>query len=257
LDLNENYLRIFWDTLLLGDGHKNKKQITSVSKKLIEAYSEIAIKLGYTVSMCKNGISIYVSDKKGYTIRHKKRELVHYTGEVWCIQTLSQNYQNFLAVRNGKFFFTGNSVAMVDRENQKISIAALRESVKRFMEDGRYRVVNIFHSDAVVGRILPKWTNPDTGKIYRTEVDDIGWKCVIELRDDIELAEKVWDEIQKGNLRSFSIAGTSKKKHNDTAGGNPYTEIDELDILEVTICSVPVNQMSVFSLLWDPDRTTI
>ena len=134
------------------------------------------------------------------------------------------------------------SVAMVDRENQKISIEALREAVKRFMTDGRYRIISIFHSDAVVGRVLPKWTDPNTGKVYATEVDDVGWKVVVELRDDIELAEKVWDEIQKGNLRSFSVAGTSKKKHNDTSSGNPYTEIDELDLLECTIC-LPENEL--------------
>jgi len=110
----------------------------------------------------------------------------------------------------------------------------------------------VFHnSDAVVGRVLPKWTDPNTGKVYATEVDDVGWKVVVELRDDIELAEKVWDEIQKGNLRSFSVAGTSKKKHNETATGNPFTEIDELDLLECTICSVPVNPMSMFQVLWE------
>jgi len=128
------------------------------------------------------------------------------------------------------------SVAMVDRENQKISIPALREAVKRFMADDRYRVISIFHSDAVIGRVLPKWTDPNSGKIHKTEVDDVGWKVVVELRDDIELANKVWEEIIKGNLRSFSVAGTSKEKHSDSNHGSTFTEIDELDLLEVTVC---------------------
>ena len=143
------------------------------------------------------------------------------------------------------------SVAMVDRENQKISITALREAVKRFMSDDRYRVISIFHSDAIIGRVLPKWTDPKSGKIYQTEVDDVGWKVVVELRNDIELADKVWEEILKGNLRSFSVAGTSKEKHNDHNNGVSFTEIDELDLLEVTICSVPVNPMSMFQVLWE------
>lgn len=148
------------------------------------------------------------------------------------------------------------SVAMVDRENQKISISALREAVKRFMADDRYRIISIFHSDACVGRVLPKWTDPKSGKVYHTEVDNIGWKVIVELRDDIELAEKVWDEIQKGNLRSFSVAGTSKQKHS-VSGGNPYTEIDELDLLEVTICSVPVNPMSMFQVMYNPHEVKV
>ena len=143
------------------------------------------------------------------------------------------------------------SVAMGDRENQKISITALREAVKRFMSDDRYRVISIFHSDAIIGRVLPKWTDPKSGKIYQTEVDDVGWKVVVELRNDIELADKVWEEILKGNLRSFSVAGTSKEKHNDHNNGVSFTEIDELDLLEVTICSVPVNPMSMFQVLWE------
>tara|TARA_Y100000310_G_C20450882_1_gene700649 strand:- start:106 stop:684 length:579 start_codon:yes stop_codon:yes gene_type:complete len=143
------------------------------------------------------------------------------------------------------------SVAMVDRENQKISITALREAVKRFMSDDRYRVISIFHSDAIIGRVLPKWTDPKSGKVSKTEVDDVGWKVVVELRNDIELADKVWEEILKGNLRSFSVAGTSKEKHNDHNNGVSFTEIDELDLLEVTICSVPVNPMSMFQVLWE------
>jgi len=95
----------------------------------------------------------------------------------------------------------------------------------------------IYHnSDAVVGRVLPRWTDPETGKIYKTEVDNIGWKIVCELRDDIELSDKVWSEILKGNLRSFSVAGTSKRKHENISSGRPFQEIDELDLLEVTIC---------------------
>jgi 5-methylcytosine-specific restriction endonuclease McrA len=104
-----------------------------------------------------------------------------------------------------------------------------------------------------------------TGKVYNLEIETansyagrglIFHNC--ELRDDIELAEKVWDEIIKGNLRSFSVAGTSKKKHNETSTGNPFTEIDELDLLECTICSVPVNPMSMFQVLWEgKDRIAI
>jgi HK97 family phage prohead protease len=173
-------------------------------------------------------------------------------------EEVSETISSIPPLLNRRIIMGYASVAMVDRENQKISIEALRDAVKRFMADGRYRIISIFHSDAVVGRVLPKWTDPKTGKSYETEVDNVGWKVVVELRDDIELAEKVWDEIIKGNLRSFSVAGTSKKKHNETSTGNPFTEIDELDLLECTICSVPVNPMSMFQVLWEgKDRIAI
>jgi HK97 family phage prohead protease len=149
------------------------------------------------------------------------------------------------------------SVSMIDRENQKISLEALREAAKRFMAEDRYRIISIFHSDCVVGRVLPSWTDPNTGKIYRTEVDDVGFKICVELRDDIELANKVWDEILKGNIKSFSVAGTSKRKHDSTHGGTTYTEIDEMDLLEITLCAIPVNPMSKFEILFDPKKVTV
>lgn len=149
------------------------------------------------------------------------------------------------------------SVSVIDRENQKISLQALKDAASRFMREDRYRLISIFHSDAVVGRVIPKWTDPNTGKVFRTEVDDLGFKIVCELREDIELSNKVWDEILKGNLRSFSVAGTSKKKHDTIQSGTTFTEIDEMDLLEVTICSVPVNPMSTFEILNQPNKVTI
>jgi len=133
------------------------------------------------------------------------------------------------------------SVAIVDREDQKISVLALKEAVKRFMSEEKYRPITVFHSDVLVGRALPKWTDPNTGKIHKTEVDNLGLKCVVEVRDDVEIANKVWDEIIKGNLKSFSVAGTAKKKHDAMEGGKIYQEIDELDLLEITIC-LPENE---------------
>jgi hypothetical protein len=150
-----------------------------------------------------------------------------------------------------------SSVAIVDRENQLISIPALKEAVSRFMSEKNYRSVCVFHSDVLVGRVLPKWTDPKTGKTYRTEVDDIGFHVIIELRDDVEIADKVWDEILKGNLKSFSIAGTAKKKHNTFKNGKMCEEIDELDLLEITVCATPVNSLSQFNVLYDPNEVKI
>lgn len=116
----------------------------------------------------------------------------------------------------------------------------------------------IYHnSDISVGKVLSKWTDPESGKIYTTEVDDTGWKVVCELRDDIEIADKVWQEILNGNLRSFSIAGSSKSKTEKYEQGKSYTSINALDLAEVTICEQGINQMSKFSILWDPERVSL
>ena len=150
------------------------------------------------------------------------------------------------------------SVDVIDREQHRIGIPALKEAVKRFMGDEHYRSLIVFHSDVVIGRILPYWTNPETGEIHRTEVKDgIGWQVVCEVRDDTEVANKVWDEILKGNIRSFSIAGSAKRKIPKYENGQMFYDIEELEIVEVTTCETPVNQLAKFDVLWDPKQVSV
>ncbi len=149
------------------------------------------------------------------------------------------------------------SVSIIDREGQKIGIPALREAVKHFMEDEHYRAVNIFHSDVQIGRILPKWTHPETGKTYETKVDDKGWWICAEVRDDIEIADKVWNEIEKGNIRSFSIAGSSKAKKDMYELGKPWEEVMKLEIYECTCCEIPVCSEAKFQMLYNPNQVKI
>ena len=150
------------------------------------------------------------------------------------------------------------SVDIVDREQHRITIPALKEAVKKFMVDEHYRSLIVFHSDVIIGRILPYWTNPETGEIHKTEVKPgAGWIVVCELRDDTEVANKVWDEIIKGNLKSFSIAGSAKKKIPRYENGQMFYDIEELEIVECTICETPVNQLAKFDVLWVPKQVSV
>lgn len=148
---------------------------------------------------------------------------------------LSDILSSFEPAKNRRIIAGYASVSIVDREGHRISIAALKDAASRFMKSG-YPLLNVFHSDISVGKVLPRWTDPETGKIWESRVDDKGWFVVCELRSDIEIADKVWEEVVKGNLRSFSIAGSSKAKHQAYEGGQQFTSIDELDLAEITIC---------------------
>ena len=157
-------------------------------------------------------------------------------------------------VKNRRIIGGYASVAIYDREGHRITLQALKDAVPRFMEESYYRPITVFHSDITAGRILPKWHNPETGELYETKVDDTGWYIVAEVRDDVEIADKIWAEIEKGNIKSFSIAGSSKKKVE--VGGGKY-DIEALDIYETALCETPVNQLSKFSLLWNPQKVDI
>jgi len=147
-----------------------------------------------------------------------------------------------------------SSVAVVDREGQKIPISALKNAAAKFMQNIFARPAMVFHSDVQVGRVIPKWTNPETGETMETKVDDLGWYTLVEIRDDIEIANKTWEEVQRGNIRSFSIAGSSKDKLQKQEHGIGYEQVNELEIYETTLCETPVNQMSKFDVLWSPAK---
>ena len=116
----------------------------------------------------------------------------------------------------------------------------------------------IYHnSDVTVGRILPKWTNPKTGEMITSHVDDIGWYIVAEIRDDIEIADKVWEEVERGNIRSFSIAGSSHSKTEDYENGRAITLITKLSIYEITLCEEPVCPMAKFDFFYSPNEAWI
>jgi len=169
----------------------------------------------------------------------------------------SEILQDIPEVLNRRIIGGYASVDIVDRENQRIPIPALKSAAERFMNNFFFRLVQIFHSDVPIGRVLPKWTNPLTGEGFRTHVDDKGWWVLIEVRSDIEIANKSWGEIKRGNLRSFSIAGSSKDKIQKQGNGQNYEQVNDLDICEVSVCEIPVNGLANFSILWDPDAVNI
>lgn len=173
------------------------------------------------------------------------------------IDTIANSLGGLPELNNRRIIGGYASVDIVDREKQRIPIPALKESSKRFMDNPFFRIVTIFHSDVPVGRVLPKWTNPMTGETFITHVDETGWWVVCEVRSDIEIANKVWNEVKKGNLRSFSIAGSSRDKLQTQEHGVFYEQVNTLDTCEIAICEVPVNSMSHFDILWDPESVNI
>ena len=141
------------------------------------------------------------------------------------------------------------SIEIVDKQNDLITLKALNEAVKKFMEKPEYRNVMTNHSNVQVGEVVDSYRDK-TGRLWKTEVDDVGFFVVIKLRDDIEKAKEVGRGIRKGSLRSFSIGGQalqkSKKKHSEMG---EYNEISKLELHEVTICEKGINPEARFDIL--------
>ena len=141
------------------------------------------------------------------------------------------------------------SVDVVDKQNDKITLGAIKEAADKFMKHDRYRNVMITHSNVQVGEVVDQYTDSN-GKVLKTGVDDTGFFVVIKLRNDIEKAKDVARDIRRGKLRSFSIGGQAINKTNkyDSDAGT-YKEIDKLELHEITICEEGINPEAKFNIV--------
>ena len=141
------------------------------------------------------------------------------------------------------------SIEMVDKQNDLITLEALGEAVGKYMKITKFRNVMTNHSNVQVGEVIPSYRDK-TGKLWKTQVDDVGFFVVIKMREDIEKAKEVGREIRNGSLRSFSIGGQAlekrKKKHEEYGD---YNEISKLELHEVTICEKGINPEAKFDIL--------
>lgn len=141
------------------------------------------------------------------------------------------------------------SVELVDKQGDLITQGALKDGFRKFMENPSYRNVQLAHSNIQVGDVVPNYTDSE-GRLWKSEVDDVGMFVVIKLRDDIEKAKEVAAEIRKGALRGFSIGGQAFKRvrKSDPKHGD-YQEISKLELHEITICEKGINPEATFRIL--------
>ena len=146
------------------------------------------------------------------------------------------------------------SVDVVDKQNDLITLEAIREASADFMK-GEYKNVMITHSNVQVGEVINNWTDTD-GNVLKTGCDDTGFFVVIKMRNDIEKAKEVSRDIRRGKLRSFSIGGQAMSKANkyDPDIGT-YKEIDKLELHEVTICEEGINPEAKFEIIKELKQT--
>jgi len=141
------------------------------------------------------------------------------------------------------------SIEMVDKQNDLITLEALNEAVGKYMKVTKFRNVMTNHSNVQVGEVIPEYRDKN-GKLWKTNVDDVGFFVVIKMREDIEKAKEVGREIRDGSLRSFSIGGQAlEKKKKDHKEYGEYNEISKLELHEVTICEKGINPEAKFDIL--------
>jgi HK97 family phage prohead protease len=166
------------------------------------------------------------------------------------LSPLRRTESGITLIKGGDLVVAGYaSVEVVDKQGDKITKEALKDAFKKYMEDPKYRNVQLAHSNIQVGEVIPNYTDSE-GRLWKSEVDDVGMFVVVELRDDIEKAKEVAAEIRKGTLRGFSIGGQAFKRvrKSDAVHGD-YQEISKLELHEITICEKGINPEATFRIL--------
>jgi hypothetical protein len=102
-------LEIVLNTMVEGDGWINNKGFgyKSISKRLREDFSEVALKLGYAVTEHKDSVSI--SSIQVYPTINSKPNILNYKGRIYCVSVPNDN---ILVRRNGRAIWSKNSYAI-------------------------------------------------------------------------------------------------------------------------------------------------
>lgn len=140
------------------------------------------------------------------------------------------------------------SVEMIDREGHLITTEALHKAFIDFMKNPRTRNVMVLHSDVQVGWPLPAYITKQ-GHVFKSGVDEKGLWLISELRDDTRIAKRVIEEINKGTLKSYSIAGSAIDIQDVTKGLNTFKQVNGLEMAEITLCEKGINQGAHFDIL--------
>ena len=151
--------------------------------------------------------------------------------------------------KNGPLVVGGPaSVVMIDKEGHLITAKALEKAFAKFMKNIRTRNMNIFHSDVQAGWVLPAYISK-TGQVFKSGVNKHGLWIVAEVRDDTRVAQRMSEEILKGSIRSFSIAGSAIQTKYVQNGSMSFMRVDELELQEITFCEAGVNSGATFQIL--------
>jgi hypothetical protein len=109
--------------------------------------------------------------------------------------------------------------------------------------------VELVDREGQVGHALPAYISK-SGAIFKSGVDDNGLFFISELRGDTRISKRVRDQIIKGGMSSYSIAGSAtKSKDIKKSDGSNVLQVDDMELAEVTICEKGVNQGAHFELL--------
>ena len=141
------------------------------------------------------------------------------------------------------------SVDMVDKQGDRIPSAALKKAFGNFMNNKAYRNVQLAHSGIQIGEVVDSYSDAE-GRVWKSEVDDMGLFVVCKIRSDIQKAREVQKQVRDGELRAFSIGGQALFRVTKTTPElGTHREITDLELHEITLCKKGINPEARYTIL--------
>jgi len=152
---------------------------------------------------------------------------------------------NYIQKGEGRRIIAGYaSVAVADKEDQLIPIETLKKGIETLLKDPHYANLMLIHKNIQIGKIIESY------KDYTTRVDDKGLFCVCEIRQDTKIANEIWQDILDGVYTGFSIGCEVIGEPTQQCDGDKcVTVLDNINIMEVSVCSSPINTDSGFIVI--------
>jgi len=148
-----------------------------------------------------------------------------------------------------RVIFGAASVAIKDSDNDLITEDALKRAFNSYIERGH---VLFYHRNVPIGEVLPSFVAASGDKLV-SEVRDGQLNVVVRIYRDTKIANEVWDGIERGALRAFSIGGEvigdPVKVCEDAECKTWHKRIDQIDLHEISIVPEPANQAAYFGIV--------
>src|SRR3990167_5892944 len=151
--------------------------------------------------------------------------------------------------KSDRIVYGAASVAIVDSDNELITEEALKTAFRSYVDRGH---VLFYHKNIPVGEVLPFYDAPD-GTKYQSGVTEGKLNVVVRFYKDTQISNDVWNGIERGELRAFSIGGQTigdaVKVCESADCSKWHNRIDRIDLHEISIVPNPANDASYFTII--------
>lgn len=123
----------------------------------------------------------------------------------------------------------------VDRSRDIVKPSALAGAISTFMKNP----ILCFNHD---------WSE-GIGRIMSIQLDEYGCKVQAKIAEGTPMADKVWTLINQGVYNAFSFAFRVLGRESGGSDEDPIDVITNLDLLEVSVVTIPCNANATFSIV--------